>query len=60
MQISAAQKIDDAKAAVSDAADTLILLGCFRAVKTLQARDELVKQAIWSFIVGRLQSAIDQ
>lgn len=60
LQVNDVESVELLAEAVEGSADMLSLLGSLRPVNTLQDRDDLMKQVLSYYMVGRLQPAFEQ
>lgn len=60
LKIKEALDLPSARDAISDAADSLSLLGCFRHITSLEGRDEVLQSAINFYVDGRTKEALEQ
>nr|XP_055030745.1 uncharacterized protein LOC129419609 isoform X2 [Misgurnus anguillicaudatus] len=60
LKIKEARTVEDAKAAIEEAEDSLAIVGSCRIITTLKQRDALVQSAVNFFVEGRLNVALQQ
>uniref|UniRef100_A0A669CLS7 HECT domain-containing protein n=1 Tax=Oreochromis niloticus TaxID=8128 RepID=A0A669CLS7_ORENI len=60
LKIKNATTVEDAKAAIEKAEDSLAIVGAWRNITTLRQRDALVQSAVDFFVEGRLNVALQQ
>ncbi|XP_025758213.1 uncharacterized protein LOC102079890 isoform X2 [Oreochromis niloticus] len=60
LEIKNATTVEDAKAAIEKAEDSLAIVGAWRNITTLRQRDALVQSAVDFFVEGRLNVALQQ
>lgn len=60
LQIKEADSVQKANSAISDAGDSLNMMGALRYISSLEERDSLIQSAAEYFVNGRINLALRQ